>query len=54
MHVVQMRKKPEMTLVIPAPKVRARLPRLRGGPHRDKRRRARSTERVSVRREHEQ
>lgn len=46
MHTVQMRKKPEMKLVIPAPRARVRLPRSRGGTHRDQRRRARSTERV--------
>ncbi len=52
MHVVQMRKKPEMTLVIAAPKVRARPP-IRGGKHRDKRRQARSTERVLLSRAHQ-
>jgi hypothetical protein len=51
MHVVQMRKKLEMRIVIPAPKVRACPPPLRGGKHRDQRRRARSTERVLLRRE---
>jgi hypothetical protein len=50
MHVVQMRNKPETKVVIPAPKVRVRPPRLRGGKHRDQRRRARSTERVLLRR----
>jgi hypothetical protein len=53
MHVVQMRKKPEMKIVIPAPKVRVRPPLLRGGEHRDQLRRAHSTERVLVRRESE-
>jgi hypothetical protein len=52
MHVVQVRKKPEMRLVIAAPKVRARPP-LRGSRHRDQRRRPRSTERVRLRREGE-
>jgi hypothetical protein len=51
MHVVQMRKKPEMKLVIPAPRVRVRPSLWRGGKHRDQRRRARSTERVILRRE---
>jgi hypothetical protein len=50
MHVVQMRKKQEMKLLIPTPKVRVRPPLLRGGKHRDQRRRARSTERVLLRR----
>ncbi len=50
MHVVQMRKKPEMKMSIPAPKVRVCPPRLRGGKHRDRRRRPRSTERVLLRR----
>jgi hypothetical protein len=50
MHVVQMRKKPQMKIVIPAPKVRVRPPPLRGGKHRDQRRRARSSERVLLRR----
>jgi hypothetical protein len=53
MYVVQMRKKPEMKMIIPAPKVRVRPPRLRGGKHRDQRRRPRSTERVLLRREGE-
>ncbi len=53
MHVVQMRKKPEMKLIVPVPKVRVRPPRLRGGKHRDQRRRPRSTERVFLRREGE-
>jgi hypothetical protein len=51
MHVVQMRKKPEMKLIIPAPKMRVRPPRFHGGKHRDRRRRPRSTERVLLRRE---
>ncbi len=51
MHVVQMRKKAEMNLLIPAPKVRARVPWVRGGKHRDQRRRPRTTERVLLRRE---
>jgi len=52
MHVVQMRKKPEVKLVIAPPRVRA-CPPLRGGKHRDQRRRPRSTERVLLRREGE-
>ncbi len=40
-----------MKVVIPGPKVRLHPPRLRGGKHRDQRRRARSTERVLLRRE---
>jgi hypothetical protein len=48
-----MRKKPERKMIVPAPKVRVRPPRLRGGKHRDQRRRARSTERVLLRREGE-
>jgi hypothetical protein len=51
MHFVQSRKKPELKLVIPAPKVRVRPPLLRGGKHRNQRRRARSTERVLLARE---
>jgi len=39
--------------VIPAPKVRVRPPVFRGGKHRDQRRRARSTERVSLQNERE-
>jgi hypothetical protein len=50
-HIVQMRKKPTMTMIIPAPRRRLRPPRLRGGKHRDQRRRPRSTERVLLRRE---
>jgi hypothetical protein len=53
MHVVQMRKKPERKLVIPTPEMRLRPPRLRGGKHRDQRRRARSIQRVLLRREGE-
>jgi hypothetical protein len=53
MHVVQMPKKQEMKLVVPMPRVRVRPPRLRGGKHRDQRQRARSTERVLLRREGE-
>jgi hypothetical protein len=53
MHVVQMRKKPEMKVVIPAPKWRLRPPQLRGGKHRSRRRLARSTERVLLSREGE-
>jgi hypothetical protein len=40
-------------MVIPAPKVRVRPPVFRGGKHRDQRRRARSTERVSLQNERE-
>ena len=53
MYVVQMRKKREMTIVIQAPKVRMRPLLLQGGKHCDQRRRARSTERVLLRRESE-
>jgi hypothetical protein len=51
MHVVQMKKKPEMTIVIPAPKTRLPRPVTRGGKHRDRRRVARSTERVLLARQ---
>jgi hypothetical protein len=53
MHVVQMPKKPELRITIPAPKLRLRPIPLRGGTHHDRRRRPRSTERVLRRREDE-
>jgi hypothetical protein len=50
MHAVQMRKKPDMKLVIPVPEIRLR-PIRGGGAHKDKRRKARGTERVILRKE---
>ncbi len=51
MHVVQMPKKPELKLLIPAPRVRLRPRLARGGKHHNKRRRPRSTERVLLKRD---